>query len=694
MSKTSKVSLDRLAGALFRPDGVALIGASDDPAKNTGRPQRYLAKHGFAGSVAPINARRDLVQEVPAFPDLATAPDTIDHAFVMVPAPAVPEVIRQCADKGVAVATIYSDGFAESGADGLERQREIVAIAGAGGVRLIGPNSMGVISPANRVALSVNAVLEMERLVPGRIGVVSQSGTILGTLISRGAARGIGFSHMVSVGNECDLGVGEIVDLLAGDPDTDVIALFLEGVRDAEALGEAARRAHEAGKPVIAHKLGRSKAGRQLAQSHSGAIAGGDRSVGAFFRHHGILRADMLETLFEMPALVAGRRPGRGRRVSVVTTTGGGAATVADRLGALGLDLVGPGKVLRERLSALGVDLGGGPLVDLTMAGTRKEVYAAALETLLAGDDCDAVVAVVGSSGQFHPELAVAPIVEADTGAKFLAAFIAPDAPESLRRLTAAGKACFRTPEACADAVHAALTWRPPVDIAATKAPDIGEMSRDNATDERGASRVFAALGVEQTRSVVLPNADDPVPADLPYPVAVKVLSPDIAHKADVGGIRLGVGNVDEVRGAVADIRAAVGETAPQARITGYLVQAMETGQQEVLVGFRRDPEVGPVAIVGAGGVLTEIYEDVAVRLAPVDVAMAREMIDEVKGLAPLRGYRGAPQGDLDALARAIAALSTLALAEPPVAEAEINPLLVRREGEGVVAVDGLIRLA
>jgi len=470
--------------------------------------------------------------------------------------------------------------------------------------------------------------------------------------------------------------------------------LFLEGIRDAEALGEAARRAHEAGKPVIAYKFGRSNAGRQLAQSHSGAIAGGDRSVGAYFRHHGILRVDMLETLFEMAPLVGGRRPVRGRRVSVVTTTGGGAATVADRLGALGLDLVGPGDALRERLSALGVELGGGPLVDLTMAGTRKEVYAAALETLLEGDDCDAVVAVVGSSGQFHPELAVAPIVEADPGGKFLAAFIAPEAPESLRRLTAAGKACFRTPEACADAVHAALAWRPPTRIAGTAPPNIGALLREDAGDERGASRVFAALGVEQARSVVLPNADDPVPADLPYPVAVKVLSPDIAHKADVGGIQLGVGNADEIRGAVVDIQTAVEETAPQARINGYLVQVMETGLQEVLVGFRRDPEVGPVAGVGVGGALAEIYGDVAVRLAPVDAATAREMIDEVKGLAPLRGYRGAPKGDLDALAQAVAALSTLALSEPAVAEAEINPLLVHREGEGVVAVDGLIRLA
>jgi len=541
-----------LARALFRPRTVALIGASDDPAKNTGRPQRYLARHGFAGSVVPVNARRDRVQEIPAHRTLA----------------AVPGVIRDCAEKGVSVATIYSDGFAESGADGADHQREIVDIAVAGGVRLIGPNSMGVISPANRLALSVNAVLEMEQLAPGRIGVVSQSGTILGTLISRGAARGIGFSHMISVGNECDLGVGEIVDLLVDDSETDAVALFLEGIRDAESLGAAARRAHEAGKPVIAYKLGRSAAGRQLAVSHSGAIAGGDRSVDAYFRHYGILRADMLETLFEMPALVAGHRPGKGRRVSVVTTTGGGAATVADRLGALGLDLVGPGEALRQRLSGLGVDLGGGPLVDLTMAGTRKEVYAAALETLLAGDDCDAVVAVVGSSGQSHPELAVAPIVEADPGAKFLAAFIAPEAPDSLRRLTTAGKACFRTPEACADAVRAAP-------------PDIGALLRENAADERGASRVFAALGVEQAHSVVLPSADDPVPADLPYPVAV----------------------------------------------------------------------------VGAGGVLAEVYGDVAVRLAPVDAATARDMIEAVKGLAPLRGYRGAPKGDLDALARAVAAI-------------------------------------
>src|SRR5688500_3417743 len=315
-----------LAQALFAPRAVALIGASGDAAKNTARPQRYLRKHGYAGRIVPINpARREVLGE-PAYASLAAVPGEVDHAFIMVQD--VERALEDCGAKRVPVASIYSDGFADAGEKGRQRQAELVKRARALDVRLLGPNSMGLIDAPGRLALSVNAVLEMERLPVGGVSLISQSGTMLGTVLSRGAARGLGFSKLVSVGNEADLGVAELVGMLAADDETRVILLFLETIRDAPALARATR---VAGKPIVAYKLGRSARGEALARLHTGALAGNDRPLDAFFRDCGILRVDMLETLIEIAPLVSGRRPrnsGAKPRIAVVTTTGGGAATV------------------------------------------------------------------------------------------------------------------------------------------------------------------------------------------------------------------------------------------------------------------------------------------------------------------------------------------------------------------------------
>ncbi|MHA1107873.1 MAG: acetate--CoA ligase family protein, partial [Alphaproteobacteria bacterium] len=504
-----------LADALFRPKCVALVGASGDESKNTARPQRFLRKHGFTGRVIPINPGRDEVLGERAYPDLASAPGEIDHAFIMVPRNAVPGVIAECCAKGVKIASIFSDGFAEAGVEGMQRQREILETARAGGLRLLGPNSMGVIDVHAGAPITVNAVLEAPAIIPGPLGVISHSGTIVGTLLSRGQARGMGFSKLVAIGNEADLSVGEIGDMLVDDHETKVILLFLETMRDPEGLARMARRAYEAGKPVIAYKLGRSDAGRRLVVSHSGAIAGDDVAAAAWFRHHGILRVDMLETILEIPALVTGRRPqpGNARRVAVLTTTGGGAALVVDRLGALGIDLITPPPALVKQLADAGIELGGGPVIDVTMAGARRDIYQPALEALLAAPECDAVIAVVGSSAQFHPHIAVEPIVAAArTSDRPLAAFLVPEATESLALLAEAGIAAFRTPEACADAMRAGLDWSPPAATPPVKAP-AGAAEALRATtagvlDEMDSLAMFEALGIPQAPAHVLGDGE------------------------------------------------------------------------------------------------------------------------------------------------------------------------------------------
>lgn len=697
MSASSEARADaRLREALFSPRCIALVGASADTSKNNSRPQRFLRSRGYRGRVLPINPGRAEILGEKAYPDLRSAPGPIDHAFIMVPAPAVPEVVAQCCERGVPVATIFSAGFAELGEEGLARQRDMVKMARAAGLRLLGPNSMGLVNVPEATPLTVNAVIEHEHLTAGPLSVVSQSGSMLGSLLSRAQARKLGFSKLVSVGNECDLGVGEITEMLVDDHSTGAILLFLEAFRDADRLARAARRAFSAGKPVIAYKLGRSSVGRRVAASHTGAMTGPDEIASAFFREHGILRVDMLESLFEAPRLVLAHRPPQGRRVAVVTGTGGAAAIVVDRLGMLGADVVPPSDEVIAKLAAKDIPVSPVPLTDIPMGRSEGGRYSAILSELLASDHCDAVVSVIGSSAR-NTRVIVERVLKAQPrGAKPLAVFLAPRAEEGLLLLEENGVAGFRTPESCADAVNAYLNWRAPAE---REKPASGEMAAAAALasrmsagrlNERDACALFAALGINVAESRLLTGAGDR--AGMTGAVAVKVLSADIAHKTEARAVRLNVASDEELAAAYEEILVNARAYKKDARIEGVLVQRMESGIAEAIVGYRRDPEVGPVVLLGAGGTAAEIRRSYCVRLAPVSLDEARAMTAEVRDLAVLRGYCNLPRGDCAALARAVRALSLLALLDArTVSEAEINPLIVKQEGQGVVAVDGLV---
>jgi len=651
-----------LATALFNPRRIALVGASSDPTRLTARAQIYLRRHGFTGELFPVNPRAATVLNERAYPSLADIPGEIDLAYLLVGTQHVTAAIADCAARGVPVAAVLADGFAEAGPEGAERQANLFATARAGGVRLLGPNSMGMLNIPAATACSVSAALEAERLLPGRWSLISQSGSVMGTLASRAAARGCGFAKLVSTGNEADLTAGELADLLVDDPDTDAILLFLETIRRPEFYQRAARRAFDAGKPIIVYKLGRSEAGAQLATTHTGAIVGSDAAADAFFRALGIVRVDQLEALIEIPPLLIGRRPpvAPKRAVRVVTTTGGGGAMVVDRLGLLGIATA--------------------HMLDTTLAGMGKDTVAKALSKARSASDADLAIAVIGSSAQFRPQDAVSGVVAA-RGPNPICAFLVPQADESLQLLAAAGIAAFRTPEACADAVRAYLDWQAP-----RPTVDAGDVSAAGklllrAVDEPGARAVLAALGVPDGAVRVDPDA----PLGLTYPIALKAVSAVIAHKTEAGAVALNIADATALRAAAAAMRARLGD-----RITGFIAQPMAKGVAEAILGYRRDPLVGPVVALGAGGVLAEVYRDVVLRLAPVTQDEAMAMIAEVKGLAPARGYRGMPKGDLAALARTVAAFSRVA-GLTSVTEAEINPLIVLPEGQGVVMADALL---
>jgi acyl-CoA synthetase (NDP forming) len=552
-------------------------------------------------------------------------------------------------------------------------------------VRLLGPNSMGVINTHARTALTTNAAFEADSIATGRVALVSQSGSMMGALLSRGAARGMGFSHLIGTGNEADLTAGEICSMLLDDPNVDVVCLFLEAIRAADRLAAAARKAHGRGKPVVALKLGRSPFGAELAASHTGALAGTDAAADAFFRAQGILRVTMLEALLEMPALVAQRRAsGRTHRaVGVMTTTGGGGALAVDALGVRGIEARKPDAKAAAILDAAKLPTHA-RLLDMTLAGTKPDRVMAGLAGLRAAEDTDLALAVIGSSAQFRPQDSVAGIVEAARlPGKPIAAFLAPQADASLRLLAEAGIAAFRTPESAADCIAAFCAWRAPREAAIAMPPNV---AIPEAPDEADARALFAALGIPS--DAVVMQADPP--AGLRYPAAAKILSPDLPHKTEVGGVMLNIADADALREAATAMHARVAQRAPTARITGILVQPMAKGLAEAILGFRRDPEVGPVVLLGAGGVLSELHRDIALRLAPVDEAEARAMIGEVRALTPLGGWRNLPRGDLDALARAVAAVSGLASLDA-VSEAEINPLIVHAQGAGVTVADAWI---
>jgi acetate---CoA ligase (ADP-forming) len=681
---------DRLRRALFFPRSIAVVGQSDDAGKTTGRPLRFLRQAGFAGAVYPVNARRPQVLGERAWPCVEALPEVPEHAYVVAPAEAAMAAIEACGRLGVAVATVLADGFGEAGAAGRAREARLREIAATTGMRIVGPSSLGIVNLRNGALITANAAFDEKDLPAGRIFAASHSGGMIGTLLSRGKACGIGFAGLVSVGGEVDLSLGEICELMLGDPDIDGYLLFLETLRHADRLRLFAQRAAAAGKPVLAYKLGRSPEGRELAVTHTGALSGEDDVADAFLRDCGIARVDTLSALIEGLPLLARIPPRKAKgapTAAVITTTAGGAATVVDPLSRCGVDVIAPGEATLARFAAAGIAVAPARLIDLTLAGARYDVMKGALDILTTAPEYDIVVAVVGSSARFYPQLAVQPIIDSAGSGKPIAVFLVPEAPQARAALGAAGIAHFYTPEACADAVAAALTRRLPRPAPATAAGPPPSEAGSRTLDEIEAYALFDRFGIPHAPSVALDAAITRPPV-LPfgYPVVAKVLSSAITHKSDVGGVVVGIADGASLIAAIASLRARV------ERARRVVVQPMIAGVGEVLAGYRVDPDVGPLVMVAAGGIYTEIYRDRSLRLAPVDAATAAEMIAEVRGLRPLAGYRGKPAGDLAALAEAVAALSRLC-AEPAVVEAEINPLIVRPRGGGVVAVDGVVRL-
>ncbi len=692
---------------LLQPRSVAVIGASADASKTAGRPVAYLQKHGYAGQILPVNPKADRIGELPCYADIASLPVVPDVGIVLLGAERAHLAVRELAARGTAAAIVLASGYTETGEDGARRQRQLIEAAGA--MRILGPNTIGLVNLTDRIVLSATGALEMDHFPVGGIGVVSQSGGILGSLLSRASARGIGLSKLISTSNEVDLELADFIDHLADDDATRVIALYVETVRDPRKFRAAALKAARAGKPVVAFKIGRSEAGAAAAVSHTGAMAGADRMYDALFRQTGVIRAQTFSDLLDIPVALATGRRLRGNRVAILTSTGGAGTLVSDDLGLHGFETPAPDTETAEALRALQTGseavLDRNP-IDVTLAGLRPDLLRGAITALLASPSYDALTIIVGSSSLARPELMAGAIQDClPLTDKPVMAYVSPHAPDIGALLTQRGVPAFAAAESCTAALGGMLQaarFVAPADVPAAGPVVALDDFAPGSLDEAQAKQLFARFGVPCAGEVVVrtPAEAEAAARQLGGRVVLKILSSQITHKSDVGGVAIGLSA--ETVGARLTQMAADVEARAGVRPQRYLVQQMVGGGTELILGMHRDP-LGTAILLGMGGVTAELFKDTTMRLLPADAdglgalsrAEALAMAMDLKTWPLLDGFRGRPKADVAALVDAIVAFSRMAaqLGERLV-EAEINPVFVLPEGQGVRAADGVAVLA
>ena len=500
-------SIDRL----LQPRSVAVIGASADPTKTAGRPVSYLMKHAFGGKIYPVNPKVESIAGLKCYPDVASLPETPDVAIVLLGADRAHDAVRELAARGTVATIVLASGYTETGEQGARRQQQLMEAAGS--MRILGPNTIGLVNLTDSIVLSASGALEMESFPVGSIGVVSQSGGILGSLLSRAAARGIGLSKLISTSNEVDLELADFIDALIDDEATQVIALYVEAVRNPEKFRAAALKAARAGKPIVAFKIGRSEAGAKAAVSHTGALAGADRMYDALFRQCGVIRAQTFDDLLDIPVALATGRKLRGNRVAILTSTGGAGTLVSDSLGVSGFDTPAPDAQTAAALRALQTGdhaaLDRNP-IDVTLAGLQPELLRSAIRILLASPSYDALTIIVGSSSLAMPELMAGAIADClPLSDKPVNAYVSPHAPEVAALLTQRGVPAFTAAESCTAALRGMLQmskWKASEPVAAAPLVFVDDLPA-GSLNEAQAKQLFARFGVPCVREIEVETA-------------------------------------------------------------------------------------------------------------------------------------------------------------------------------------------
>ena len=695
---------NRSLDPLLRPASVAVVGASNDPTRIGGRPVRYLRAAGFAGRIYPVNPKHEKVQGLTAFPHVAEVPEAVDLAVVAVPAPSVVDTVAACAARGVRAAVVFSAGFAETGAEGRRMQQRLGAIAAETGLRVVGPNCLGVYNSELGCFATFSTTLEDGFPAPGGVALVSQSGAYGSHLSLLARKRNIDVRYWVTTGNEADVSVPEVLGWLAEQDDVSVIMAHAEGIADRDALVRALGTARARRKAVVFQKVGTTEVGARAAQSHTASLAGADPVYEAAFRQFGAYRArdtdEMLDVAYAAGFGVFPEGPG----VALVSISGGVGVQMADAAVGFGLDVPPLSESAQARLKAALPYASPRNPVDITaQAFNRVELVADNLGIVFEEEQHDAVVAfftyVAAAEGMTEPiRQAVDAARARRPGCALVLSIVAP--PEVVRRYEAAGCPVFEDPTRAVRSVAAlhrfsrifaeradAPAGGPPGAAGAPGLPD-GPIS------ERQAKRLLAGAGMPVAGEQLARTADEAarIAAAFGGPVAVKLCAPGVLHKTELGGVVLDVSGAAEAREAFRTVTARARAADPPVRIEGALVAPMVTGGVETILGVRNDPTFGPVVLFGLGGTLVEVIDDVSFRVAPFGEAEARRLIAETRAGKVLRGARGKGPYDVAALAAATSRLSVFAAAHGGrIDSAEINPFVVLPEGQGAVALDAVI---
>jgi len=684
--------------AFFRPRNIALVGASDRSVWSNTIFTRF-AMYGHEGNLYAVNRNGTSAHGLPGFTSVAEIPDKIDMAYIYVPATAVADALRQAAEAGVRNAVVLSSGFAEAGDDGAVLQQELAVAADEAGVIMLGPNSLGFANVADRCVCT--SIPSRQPVRTGRLGIVSQSGAVANELGKFAHAQGIGLSFIGATGNEAQLGIADLVEFLVDDPGTGAIALYVEAINDPPRFAAAAARARLAAKPITILKLGRSAISGAVAQAHTGSLVGDDKVFDAMCRRYGVIRASSIEELIVTASFLEKVGPINPPRIGMASISGGACAMYADLAHIHGLDVSPYAEVtqatLREILPGFAATLN--PLDITGVVIQDPTIWSRAIPALTQDPGMGLIVAstVVPNTPREVQTMGtdLKAIVEGFrvAGVKpVMLSMTLQDQSETQREFLKEIGVEIALPglEVGAKALAHLQRWS---ECLLAEAPRFAEAGTATARPkgERETLDHLAAFGVPVIPATLATSADEAAKAAerLAGPAVLKIASPDIAHKTEAGGVRLNILGAEQARGVYEEIVQSAKAYAPTARIEGVIVSPMREAGVELIVGVARDPDWGPVIVAGLGGVLAEALKDSQVRILPVTPADVRAMLEELRGAALLKGFRGAPAADMDKLCKAIVAIGDAALAlGPDLAALEVNPLRVR--GGEIECLDGL----
>ena len=692
---------------MLNPRSIAVVGASPKGGYG-GRLLNAVLKAKDRVRIYPVNPNYDEIAETKCYRSIADLPEAPDLVGIVVPYDKVLPVMKECAAKKAGSAIVISAGFAERGIDArLDLQKQVGAYAKESGLRITGPNCLGLANVRDDIWATASSRTLCG--LTGHIALVCQSGaTAFGPFLLRAVDAGIGLSHIISTGNETDLDFADFARYLVDDPDTRVIAGFVEGFKDVQKFIAVAQLAAERGKPIVLIKIGRSASGAEAARSHTAALTGADALYEAVFRQYGVIRVQDYDELLEVSHLLANCKKPPQRSISVVSHSGGISSLTADMLGLAGLDLPQLTPRARDGINGILKDFGWAANPADVTGFARGEHFPKIMDYMI-GEPTVGTLVIASAGAGNQVEQVIAQRDASDKGVVFFWTASRGD-KTTLPKLKASNIPIFYSPEKLARGLkfmldyHAWRDSRTTGGAAKITAPDaaqkkvlqqLGTLGRTTLSESES-KQAIAAWGVSAPREILATSAAGAAEAakKIGYPVVMKVDSPDILHKTEAGVVRLGLRNAEEAQAAYAEIMANAAKHAANAKINGAIVQEMVTGGVEVIVGVSYDAQLGPMLLFGSGGVMVEVYNDVALRHCPITRSEAVEMIAEVKGAKLLRGFRGKPAADVDALADTLVRVSQLAVhLDGKLAELDINPLMVLPKGQGVKAVDALVVL-